>query len=136
MIGEVLPDKGRGHAEHFAHTGTASGAFIADDDNVAFINSVILNDFETGFFALENTGCAFKEKRAVACEFDDAAFRREVAVENTVTAARFHRVCKLANHVLSFGLRRVCDFCKEAAARNRLLVFNHSGFDKALPDEA
>ena len=94
MIGEVLSDKRRRYAEHFAHAGTARRAFIADDNNVAFFNAVILHDLETSFFALENTRCAFKEERAVACEFYDAAFGGEVAVKNAVTAARFYGVVK------------------------------------------
>ena len=107
MVSQILANKRGCHTEHFAHTGAASGAFIADDNNIAFINAARLDDREAIFFTIKNARRAFKEKRAMSCKLYHAAFRGEVAVKNTIAAALFHGRVPCADNILALSFRGV-----------------------------
>ena len=61
---------GRG-GEHFRHAGSAFGAFVADDDDIAFFDFALFEGGEHVFLAVEYIGRAFEYLAFFARDFSD-----------------------------------------------------------------
>jgi hypothetical protein len=76
--------QGGGDLQHLAHAGTALGAFVADDDDIAFADRAVLDGVEGVFLAVEDAGRALEPVGLVAGQLDDRAVRGDVAVDDGV----------------------------------------------------
>ena len=77
-----------GRVKHFLHPRAASGAFVADDDDVARLHFALQDAFDGGVLAFVNDGGAGEAVDAFvhAGGFDDAAVFGDVAVEDSKAA--------------------------------------------------
>ena len=89
-----------GGGEHFLHAGAAFGAFVTNDDHVAFLHLAAENAFAGGGFAIKTHGIAFKGKhfREDTCTFDDATIRSEVTAKNGQAAISAVRIIDFTNN--------------------------------------
>ena len=83
LLAEALSDECAGDGEHLSHAGSAFGAFVADDDDVA---SFDLSPLERGrdlLFLVEHLGWAGESSaELVSGDLEHAAIGCEVAVEH------------------------------------------------------
>ena len=73
---------GRGRVEHFAHSRTTLGTFVADHDHFARVDLTAVNGVQSVFFTVENAGFAAVGHHfgSNGSAFDHRAFGSEVAL--------------------------------------------------------
>ncbi len=77
VLGQACAYDGAGDAEHLAHTGSAAGAFIADDDHVVGLDLALSDSGHRVLFAIEDARGALMVSALLARKLDDAAFGSE-----------------------------------------------------------
>ncbi len=100
VFAEALAHDGAGGGKHLAHTGAAFRAFHAHDDDVAFLDLVVKDRLQRGFFGLEDNGFAFEFEAFLAADLADGAFGAEVAFEDDEVAVFLERVARGAHDLL------------------------------------
>ncbi len=90
-IAEPCADQRGSNGEHFTHARAAFGAFVADDDDIAGFDLVLLDGGESKFFVIENARGAAKTFVVAAGHFNDATFGSEIAFQNDEAAGWFQR---------------------------------------------
>ena len=104
----------RGRVEHFLHARSALGAFVGDDDDVAFLNLLAQNRFNSLFLRLDNESTADEvEERLIDTRaLNNRAILGDVAVKDRKTAVLCVCVLDIADAAIlgvSFqGLEKVC----------------------------
>ena len=101
VVAEAFAHDGGGGGEHFSHAGSAFGSFVADDEDVAFLDFVVEDGLEGGFFGVKGFGSAAELEAFFAADFGDGAGFGEVAVEDDEVAVFFDGVLKAADDVLA-----------------------------------
>ena len=81
-VAQALADQRAGYRQHFPHAGTALGALVADDDDVALVNLAALDGLEGGFFLFEYPGGTLIDLFLVAGHLDDRAIGGQVAAQD------------------------------------------------------
>ena len=82
VVAEAGAHDGGSRAEHLSHTGTAARAFVADDDDVAFLD-VTGEDGPHGFFlGVKWARSASEDQSLLASDFGHGALGSEVAVKD------------------------------------------------------
>jgi len=83
-----------GRVEHFTHAGAALWPFVTDHNDVAIVDSAVINGVNRLFLAVEDTGRAGVPKhfRRNGTALDHTAFRRKIAPENLDSAGRAVRL--------------------------------------------
>ncbi len=94
---------GGGGGEHFGHAGSALGAFVTDDNDVAFENFLAFDGADHVFFTVVNTGGAGEGFAFFAGDLGDGAGGGEVAVEDAEVAGFLDGVIEGTDNVLSGG---------------------------------
>ena len=103
VVAQAGADDGAGGREHLGHAGAALGAFVADDDDVAFLDLLLLQAVEHVFFAVVAAGGAGEFEAFFAGDFGDGAVGAEVAAHDADVAAGFDRVFDRVDDLLAFG---------------------------------
>ena len=104
VFSEAFAHDCAGRGEHFAHSGTTDGAFVADDDDMAFFDPAIEDGGEGGLFVFEDDGFARKGEAFFATDFGDRSTGGEVSVEDHEVAVAFDGVIEGANDFLALGI--------------------------------
>ncbi len=118
-VSKAGADDGRRHAEHFAHAWPAVRPLVADDDDVAGLDGLMLNGVERGLLAVEHPRrtamqCAFRPR-----ELEHAAFRSQIARQDDEAAVRLERMVDRTHHFLSGCLDRLGGLLRERVASDR-----------------
>ena len=123
-LAQALADDRRGHLEHLAHAGAADRALVADHDDVAGVDLLVLDRAEALLFGLEDPGRAGLLAALGAGELDHGAFGGEVAAQDRQAAFGLQRVLERAHDFLAGRLGRLCGDLADRLAgdRDRVLV--------------
>src|ERR1700683_4842057 len=82
LAAETLADDGARRTQHFAHTGPALRAFVADHDDVAGFYLAAEDPLQRVLLRVEDARPAGEAQSLFACNFCNGALRREIAVQN------------------------------------------------------
>ena len=135
-IAQPLTDQSAGNRQHLPHTRAALGAFVADDDNVAFFNLAFLYRPECRFFLVEHSGRSLVHLLLVTGHFDDRSLRGQVAVENDQTAGGTARCVGLVDDVLVLnGRRRLHILLQSLTGDGHGVAVEQSGPQQPLGDQ-
>ncbi len=104
VFAEAFAHDCAGGGEHFAHPGTTDGAFVADDDDMAFFDAAIEDGGEGGLFVFEDDGFAREGEAFFATDFGDGSTGGEISVENHDVAIAFDGVIEGADDFLALGI--------------------------------
>ena len=117
FFAHALARKGRSGRQHFTHARPASGAFVADDNDLALFIGSFLNRFKSVFFAFKHV-CGAGELdliRGHSGDLDDGTQGREIAFQTDNTAGVADRVCDGMDH---FAVSLAGDFVQLFAHRS------------------
>ena len=92
VLAQAFAHDGGGGREHFAHAGAAFGAFVADDDDIAFDDVAVQNALQRLFFGIEHFGLAGETQAFLAGDFGDRAFGGQIAVQHDQMAVFLDRI--------------------------------------------
>ena len=101
VVAESFAHDGGGGRQHFSHAGASFGAFVADDEDVAFLDFVVEDGLEGGFFGVEGFGSAAEMEAFFAADFGDGAGFGEIAVEDDEVSVFFDGVAEAADDFLA-----------------------------------
>ena len=101
MVAKPFAHDGGGGRQHFSHAGSAFGAFVADDEDVAFLDFVVEDGLEGGFFGVEGFSSAAEVEAFFAADFGDGAGFGEIAVKDDEVSVFFDGVMKAADDFLA-----------------------------------
>src|SRR5215470_8039421 len=90
---------GRGR-QHLAHAGPAARAFVADDQDVAFLVAAAAHRFEGILLAVEAARRSGKLQVGHGGDFHDRAFGSEIALQPDDTPGRRQRLVGRTHHIL------------------------------------
>src|SRR3546814_6997572 len=100
LVAHALPVERGGGRQHLAHARAALGAFVADDQHLAFLERALLDRGEGVLLAVEDARGAFEDQPGGAGDLDVGAVWRERASEADDTTCARARVSVLANDLL------------------------------------
>ena len=103
VVAQAGTHDGGGRRQHFRHAGSAFGTFVANDDDVAFVDLLLFQGREHLFFGIEHVGGSGKHESLFAGDLGDRTFGREVASQDLDVTRRFDRIAERANDFLPFG---------------------------------
>ena len=92
---------GAGGGEHLGHAGAALRAFVADDDDVALVDFLLLEGVEHVLFAVEAVGRAGEDEAFLAGDLGDGAVGAEVAAHDADVAGGFERLVERVDDLLA-----------------------------------
>jgi hypothetical protein len=93
---------GAGWRKHFAHTRSAARPFVADDNNVSFLDFAFKDRPHGRLLAVKDAGRSAESLAFLAADFCDGAFRCEVAPQNDKVAILFKGLANRSNNLLLF----------------------------------
>ena len=134
-LAEALADDRRGDLQHLPHPGAADRALVADHDDVAGVDLLVLDGAEAVLFGLEDAGRAGLLAALGAGDLDHGALRGEVAAHDRQAAFGLERVVERAHDFLArrLGRRRGVLADRLAGDRDRVAV-QEPGFGEPLED--
>jgi hypothetical protein len=106
-LAEALAHDSTGGSEHLAHTGSALGSFVADDDDVAVLDLAVEDAAKGGLFGFVDDGLAGEGVALLAGDLGDGAFRGEVAAQDAQVAVSLDRIGEGTDDVLVGGVLAV-----------------------------
>src|ERR1022692_3493768 len=103
LFAEPLSRQRRRDREHFAHAWTADRPLAADDDDIARLDTAILQGGEARLLAVEDLCRPGDLARLQARHLGDRAVRREIAVQDDDVPRWMHRRADRLDHLLFAG---------------------------------
>ena len=100
FLAHALAVERGGGRQHLAHARAALGAFVADDDDRAFLDLARLDGREAIFLAFEHLRRAAELQPLHAGDLDDRAVGRQRAAQADDTAGRGDRRLHVVDHLL------------------------------------
>ena len=80
---------GGGGCEHFGHSGAALRPFVANDDDVAFLDASLFESGEHEFFGVEAAGGSGEDESFLAGDFGNGAFGADIAAHDANVSGGF-----------------------------------------------
>ena len=136
IAGQALADQGCRNAQHFPHAGTALGALIADDDDIAGLDRVGFDGGEGVFLAFKDTGRPGEFRAVMAGQFQDGALRGQVTGQDAKAAIGFDGVGDGMDDALVFRFGGACAFSVQALSGHGRRVGQQAALDQALTEQA
>src|SRR4051812_4870180 len=100
LVADALPDERGRDLEHLAHAGAAGRALVANHDDVAGLDALLLDHRKALLLGTEDPGGAGVLLSLLARNLDDTALRREVAAQDHETAGGLERIVKRTDDLL------------------------------------
>ena len=101
LVADPLADQSGGHLEHLAHPRASRRALVADHDDVAGLDALLLDDREAFLLGAEDPGRAGVLAALLSGHLDHAALRGEVAAQDHQPAGRLERVVERTDDLLA-----------------------------------
>src|SRR5690606_8900511 len=119
----------RSRFQHFGHTGSALGPYVADHDHVTFLDFPALHTVDQFEFTIENPGRTLKTVAFLTGNLGNRSFRRQVPVEDLKVASRLYGAIEWPDDIL----RRKVDsrdigqiFTKRLARHRQAISVEHA----------
>ena len=105
VFAEALAHDGGSRRKHFPHAGSALRPFVANDDDVAFLDRAVENGFHRLLLGFKHDGLAFEVQPFLAGNFCDRAVAGEVAAQDDQMAVLLDRIIEAVNDGLRGRIR-------------------------------
>jgi hypothetical protein len=104
VLAQPLADERRGDGQHLLHARAADRTLVADHDDVALVDLLVLDRVVAGVSLSRRRAPGPCGSGVVAGQLDDAAVRGEGAVEDRQAAGRLERRLDRHDDLLALGL--------------------------------
>ena len=114
---------GRGGGEHFGHSRTSLGSFVADNDHVTLVDEAVFKPFEHQFFRIEYPSSSGKDESFFSRDLGHCTIRAEVATHDADVSRFFEGLIDGLNDALTCSKAGECF----QVFGNRLAGDGHTG---------
>ena len=97
-------------AEHFSHSRTTAGTFIANDQHVAWLNLIVVHGGKSFLFGIEDARRPTMLVAMMVRNFHYGAFRREISAQNGETAGGADGIGERTDNLLPACINRCFGF--------------------------
>jgi len=105
VFAEALAHDGGSRRKHFPHAGSALRPFVANDDDVAFLDRAVEDGFHRLLLGFKHDGLALEVQSFLAGNLRDRALAGEVATQDDQMAVFLDRIVEAVNDCLRGGIR-------------------------------